>query len=176
MEVRQQRERSCRVFLSCENQIFLKLPQQWLTEKAATAMTGQGHDVCTHNLIHHRVLDTISINLSSVCPPPHKKKGKKKQYFYSITSDWTRSATQWPMGRTRKLLRLQKSFHMNTNTKQNTCTLDGVPEVPITWNVNAISAEILLTLDLHRDTIKLSPLFFFFFTFYCMTLTTTFHP
>lgn len=85
MEVRQRRERGCRVFLSCENQIFLKLPQQWLAEKAATAMTGQGH-VCTHNLIHHRAPDTISINLSSACPPPLKKK-EKKQYFYSITSD-----------------------------------------------------------------------------------------
>lgn len=67
MEVRQQRERGCRVFLSCENQIFLKPPQQWLAEKAATAMTGQGH-FCTHNLIHHRAPDTVSINLSSACP------------------------------------------------------------------------------------------------------------
>lgn len=73
MEVRQRRERGCRVFLSCENQIFLKLPQQWLAEKAATAMTGQGH-VCTHNLIHHRAPDTISINLSSACPPKKEKK------------------------------------------------------------------------------------------------------
>lgn len=82
MEVRQRRERGCRVFLSCENQIFLKLPQQWLAEKAATAMTGQGH-VCTHNLIHHRAPDTISINLSSACPPPPKKKGKKTIFLFN---------------------------------------------------------------------------------------------
>lgn len=82
MEVRQRRERGCRVFLSCENQIFLKLPQQWLAEKAATAMTGQGH-VCTHNLIHHRAPDTISINLSSACPPPLKKKGKKTIFLFN---------------------------------------------------------------------------------------------
>lgn len=43
MEVRQRRERGCGLFLSCENQIFLKLPRQWLAEKAATAMTGRGH-------------------------------------------------------------------------------------------------------------------------------------
>lgn len=46
MEVRQWRERKkrgCRVFLSCENQIFLKLPRRWLTGNAATAMTGRGH-------------------------------------------------------------------------------------------------------------------------------------
>lgn len=119
MEVRQRRERGCRVFLSCENQIFLKLPQQWLAEKAATAMTGQGHNVCTHNLIHHRAPDTISINLSSACTPPKKK----KQYFYSITSDWTRPATHWPMGRTAEIHLVQKSLGINTRRKQNTHSL-----------------------------------------------------
>lgn len=83
MEVRQRRERGCRVFLSCENQIFLKLPQQWLAEKAATAMTGQGHNVCTHNLIHHRAPDTISINLSSACPHHPPKKGKKTIFLFN---------------------------------------------------------------------------------------------
>lgn len=93
MEVRQRRERGCRVFLSCENQIFLKLPQQWLAEKAATAMTGQGH-VCTHNLIHHRAPDTISINLSSACPPtpPHPSKKEKKKTIFLFNHLWLNQA------------------------------------------------------------------------------------
>lgn len=94
---------ACRVFLSCENQIFLKLlRRRWLAEKAATAMTGQGQ-VCTHNLIHHRAPDTISINLSSTCTPSPQKNNnnknnqEKKQYFYSITSDWNGPSARWPL-------------------------------------------------------------------------------
>lgn len=50
-------------------------------------------------------------------PPTPRKKKEKKQYFYSITSDWTRPATRWPMGRTRNLQLVQKSFHENTCIK-----------------------------------------------------------
>lgn len=119
MEVRQRRERDCRMFLNSENQIFLKLPQQWLAEKAATAMTGQGRSVCTHNIIHHTEPDTISINLSSACPP-HPLLKKKNNISVQITADWTKPKAQWP---TWRFMRATPGSEMFSHEpEQNVCS------------------------------------------------------
>lgn len=119
MEVRQRRERDCRMFLNSENQIFLKLPQQWLAEKAATAMTGQGRSVCTHNIIHHTEPDTISINLSSACPPhPLLKKKNNISVQSPLTEPSLKPNDQ--RGGSWELHLVQKCFHTN---RSRTCAV-----------------------------------------------------
>ncbi len=81
MEVRQRRERGCGLFLSCENQIFLKLPQQWLAEKAATAMTGRGHSRL-HTQFNPSQSSWHHINQAFISMDP------KKLYFHSPTPNW----------------------------------------------------------------------------------------
>ncbi len=81
MEVRQRRERGCGLFLSCENQIFLKLPQQWLAEKAATAMTGRGHSHL-HTQFNPSQSSWHHINQAFISMDP------KKLYFHSPTPNW----------------------------------------------------------------------------------------
>lgn len=81
MEVRQRRERGCGLFLSCENQIFLKLPRQWLAEKAATAMTGRGHSRL-HTQFNPSQSSWHHINQAFISMDP------KKLYFHSPTPNW----------------------------------------------------------------------------------------
>lgn len=81
MEVRQWRERGCGLFLSCENQIFLKLPRQWLAEKAATAMTGRGHSRL-HTQFNPSQSSWHHINQAFISMDP------KKLYFHSPTPNW----------------------------------------------------------------------------------------
>lgn len=84
MEVRQRRERGCGLFLSCENQIFLKLPRQWLAEKAATAMTGRVHRRL-HTQFNPSQTAWHPINQAFISMDP------KKLYFHSPASNWAKA-------------------------------------------------------------------------------------
>lgn len=99
--------------------------------KAAAAVAGgkgsNSHDWPGPQRLHTQFNPSQSawhhINQPFISTPPpsnHPTPGKKKQYFYSITSDWTRPATQWPIGRTRKVHLVQKSFHINISIKWST--------------------------------------------------------
>lgn len=78
MEVRQRRERGCGLFLSCENQIFLKLPRQWLAGKAATGRV--------HRLLHTQFNPSQTawhpINQAFISTDP------KKLYFHAPAFNW----------------------------------------------------------------------------------------
>lgn len=93
MEVRQQRERACRVFLSCENQIFLKLlRQRRLAEKGSNSHDWPGPRLHTQfnpsqSAWHHINQPFINMHL----PPPSQKQ-QQKLYFYSFSPDWNRAS------------------------------------------------------------------------------------
>lgn len=84
---------SCCVFLSCENQIFLKLPRRRLTGNAATAMTGQGHSHL-HTQFNPSQSSWHHINHAFISTAPTAQKKKKKLYFHPAASEWTPPLTR----------------------------------------------------------------------------------
>lgn len=81
---REKKKGAAVLFLSCENQIFLKLPRQRLTGNAATAMTGRGHSHL-HTQFNPSQSSWHHINHAFISTAPPAKKNKQKKPYISIS-------------------------------------------------------------------------------------------